>query len=122
MKKNAQDRTLSLFVAEETTEPDIKPQKDRSVVDVDEPMLKWVESDISHHEVCVRVARYKNGHRGIQFMRKDGSSMSCVLLSPEMYRQLERCVFRGSSELKELLLAHPDLKGLRELAVKKGDE
>lgn len=105
---SAKDRTLDMFLGDPT--PPEKLHKTRmSEEDADEPMLKWINSDITHPEYSVRIAKYKNGHRGIQCMRK-GVSMSCMLLTPEMYAQLERCVLLGSLQLRQVAMSYPELR------------
>lgn len=114
----AVERTGSLFGEEPVPEPVEKRSKDRSTPeDLDAPMIAWVNSDVTDPRYRVRVAKYRNGHRGIQTVRvaDDGrvASSSCVLLTPVQYFDLAQCIFRDSGLVKQLLLKHP--KGTHEI-------
>lgn len=102
------NKTLPLLPGTPQEEPE-KGVKMRSE-DHDEVMLRWVDSESTGRH-RVRVAKYRNGHRGLQFVRfaPDGlvEASSSMLLNPEQYYQLAQCVFRDSQLIKELCTRFP---------------
>lgn len=76
--------------------------------------VTWTAEATSHvppTAYTVRVAKFQNGRRGIQFVRRceDGSLAYCssVVLHPDEYYSLAQCIFKDSGLIKELLLRFP---------------
>lgn len=107
---SAADRTLELF---ELPPPPPDRVKTRPLEeDIDAPLIQWIGTDISDKNTSCRLAKYKNGHRAIQTIRRDKHNKiyatSSMLLSTTQYRELVKAVFSDSRLIKELLLRHPE--------------
>ncbi len=93
-----------------------KRVKERTDFDHDEVLVSWAKEqwssiDAPSRYVC-RVARFKNGMRGIQLVRgkdiKNPSFSGSMVFHPDEYYSLAQCIFRDSHFIRELCQRHPE--------------
>ena len=117
VKHTAKERTLEMWDNEvEVTQEEITLGRQRGQFDPDSILGKWLaeaQNDGPEGLICrVSLARYKNGRRGIQFVRfkdpKQPHFSSQLLLYPEEYYTLAQCIFRESLFIRELCRRFPE--------------
>jgi hypothetical protein len=112
------ERQTGLFASdpEPVIEAEERAPKDRKDFDPDEILVRWSQEARSALEgasdyVC-RVARFKNGKRGLQLIRgkdvRNPAFVSTLTLTPDEYYSLAQCIFRDSHLIRELCSKHPD--------------
>lgn len=75
---------------------------------LDRGMLSWVDAPVPDGRCLVRVARYRNGNRGVQVARmsiagRPPSYTSATLLSEEGWRALQLCALRDIDVVRRLM-------------------
>lgn len=130
-KLDASRKTIEMF-PEVASEPIIEeeeraPREFKDGIDIDDVAFKWaatgdIQKDSREDAYFVRIAKFKNGYRGVQFVRFKGdnpkdsrnvSYHSCITLTPEQYYGLAQCVFRDSKLIKALLQGHDMVDKIR---------
>lgn len=114
-KPTAADRTLPMWddPADRPVEPEERSQKSRSDFDPDEPLVRWVSEasgDVRGKPRLVRVAKFKNGRRGLQLVRGDSKhpeQSSTLVLHFAEYLMLAQCIFRDSRHIQDLISRYP---------------
>lgn len=106
---SVEDNVVDLRTLEDT-----KTVKQRGPFDPDEILVRWTQeasNDPGESEHNIRVARFKNGKRGIQFIRgteiKNPSFVATLTLHQNEYYSLAQCVFRDSQWIRELCEKYP---------------
>lgn len=107
-KLDAARRTLKLFddaPLEPIIEAEERTAREHSDgINIDDIAFRWaaegdIQKDAREDSYFVRVAKFKNGYRGLQFVRFKGdnprdpksvSYQSCVTLTPEQYYEIGR--------------------------------
>lgn len=108
---------MNLFESDpEPIEQEEVTAREREDFDPNKILVKWSQEAWSSIDgpsdyVC-RVAKFKNGKRGLQFIRganvKNPDFVSTMTLTGDEYYSLAQCIFRDSHLIRELLNRNPD--------------